>query len=75
VEVELAAAPHKVTLEVRDNGRGFACPADLGAFIRDGHFGLAGAQERMSLIGGSLELRSDPAGGTRLRASVPCGPP
>jgi signal transduction histidine kinase len=75
VEVELAAAPHKVTLEVRDDGRGFACPTDLGALIRDGHFGLAGAQERMSLIGGSLELRSDPAGGTRVRASVPRGAP
>ena len=71
VEVELAAAADRVTLEVRDDGRGFTCPADLGTLIRSGHFGLAGAHERMSLLGGSLDLESVPSGGTRLRASVP----
>lgn len=75
VEVELFVAPDQVTLEVRDDGRGFPCPSDLGALIRSGHFGLAGAQERMSLIGGNLQLQSDPAGGTRVRASLPLAAP
>jgi signal transduction histidine kinase len=73
VEVELIATPSEVSLEVRDDGRGFACPADLGALVRRGHFGLAGAHERMSLIGGTLHLRSDPTGGTSVRAVVPLG--
>jgi signal transduction histidine kinase len=73
VEVDLAADGDAVTLEVRDDGRGFPCPAELGALIRRGHFGLAGAQERMGLVGGSLELTSDVGRGTRLRASAPLG--
>jgi signal transduction histidine kinase len=71
VEVELLTRPGEVTLEVRDDGRGFACPEELGALIRSGHFGLAGAHERMALIGGTLELASERGAGTRLRASVP----
>ena len=71
VEVALTSGPRDVTLEVRDDGRGFECPAQLGALIRHGHFGLAGALERMSLIGGRLELVSNVGGGTRLRASAP----
>jgi two-component system NarL family sensor kinase len=73
VEVDLAADGDAVTLEVRDDGRGFRCPAELGALIRRGHFGLAGAQERMGLVGGSLELTSAVGQGTRLRASAPLG--
>jgi len=41
VEVVLAVAADRVTLEVRDDGRGFTCPTDLGTLIRSGHFGLA----------------------------------
>jgi signal transduction histidine kinase len=73
VEVDLAADGDAVTLEVRDDGRGFPCPAELGALIRRGHFGLAGAQERMGLVGGSLELTSGVGRGTILRASAPLG--
>jgi len=73
VEVDLAADGDAVTLEVRDDGRGFRCPAELGALIRRGHFGLAGAQERMGLVGGSLKLTSAVGRGTRLRASAPLG--
>jgi len=73
VEVDLVADGDAVTLEVRDDGRGFRCPAELGALIRRGHFGLAGAQERMGLVGGSLELTSALGQGTRLRASAPLG--
>jgi len=71
VEVNLAADGDAVTLEVRDDGRGFPCPAELGALIRRGHFGLAGAQERMGLVGGNLELTSAVGHGTTLRATAP----
>ena len=74
VEVALAADGDALTLEVRDDGRGFRCPAELGALIPRGHLGLAGAQERMGLVGGSLELTSAVGRGTSLRASAPLGP-
>ncbi len=75
VDVSLVADDVAVTLEVHDDGQGFRCPTELGALIRRGHFGLAGAQERMSLVGGRLELTSAVGRGTTLRASVPLGPP
>jgi len=73
VEVDLAADGEAVALEVRDDGRGFQCPPELGGFVRQRHFGLAGAQERMALVGGRLELASGPGRGTTLRATAPLG--
>jgi signal transduction histidine kinase len=71
VEVDLALQGEAVTLEVRDDGRGFQCPAELGGLVRQRHFGLAGAQERMGLVGGRLELVSEVGRGTTLRATAP----
>jgi len=71
VEVDLALEGDAVILEVRDDGRGFQCPAELGGLVRQRHFGLAGAQERMALVGGRLELVSGIGRGTTLRATAP----
>jgi signal transduction histidine kinase len=68
VDVDLALEGEAVTLEVRDDGRGFRCPPELGGLVRQRHFGLAGAQERMALVGGRLELVSGKGQGTTLRA-------
>jgi signal transduction histidine kinase len=70
VFVSLTAGPDEVMLEVIDDGCGFANPGDLGELIHRGHFGLAGAMERMGLVGGKLLVDSSPSGGTCLRASV-----
>ncbi|RMF29611.1 MAG: sensor histidine kinase, partial [Chloroflexi bacterium] len=58
VYVALAVEDGHVVLEVQDDGRGFRCPARLGALIHQGHFGLAGAQERVEMVGGTLEVAS-----------------
>jgi signal transduction histidine kinase len=71
VDVDLALEGDAVTLEVRDDGRGFQCPPELGGLVRQRHFGLAGAQERMGLVGGTLELVTGVGRGTRLRARAP----
>jgi signal transduction histidine kinase len=52
-------------LEVSDDGSGF----DAGA--RNGAGGLAGLEDRLSALGGSLEVRSRPGEGTTLLATVP----
>jgi signal transduction histidine kinase len=39
--------------------------------VRERHFGLAGAQERMALAGGRLEVVSRVGVGTTLRATAP----
>ena len=51
------------SLEVADDGRGFAEPAP--------GFGLRGMDERLALVGGSLSVSSSPGAGTRLLVTIP----
>lgn len=71
VWINLSLEPDHAVLEVRDDGQGFLRPANLGSFTREHHFGLAGIQERLHLIGGTLSINSTPGEGTTLRAEVP----
>jgi two-component system, NarL family, sensor histidine kinase DevS len=54
-----------VTVEVRDDGRGF----DAGGSNRG--FGLVGMRERVDLLAGTLSIESAPASGTTIRAEIP----
>ena len=57
-------------LEVTNDGRDFAWPADLGTLREGGHFGLVGIAERVELIGGRLEVLAREGGGTRMRVTL-----
>jgi two-component system sensor histidine kinase UhpB len=61
-ELTLRRAGQRVVLVVADNGRGLGL-AEEGAGIR-------GMRERALLIGGSLDVRSEPGGGTVVELSV-----
>lgn len=67
VLVQLTAEEDLVTLTIQDDGRGFLAPANLEELSAEGHFGLTGIQERVDLIGGTLEIASAPDQGTTLR--------
>jgi signal transduction histidine kinase len=54
-----------VTIHVGDDGAGFD-PGQEG-----GGFGLVGMRERVELVGGSIEVTSEPGAGTDMRATVP----
>jgi len=56
-----------LTLTVQDDGRGFAVPTPLHSLTAQGHFGLAGMEERVELIGGTLTVVSAPGQGTTVR--------
>jgi signal transduction histidine kinase len=56
-----------LTLTVQDDGCGFAVPTPLQSLTAQGHFGLAGMQERAELIGGTLTVESAPGQGTMVR--------
>jgi signal transduction histidine kinase len=71
VQVTLDIQPKEVTLEIRDDGRGFRLPQHLGSLLEQDHFGLVGLRERLELARGSLQIFSSPGEGTRLAASVP----
>jgi len=65
VELRLVYEPGRLCLEVVDDGCGF----DPG-HVRQGSLGLAGMQERASLIGAALDVSSRP-GATRVRLDLP----
>jgi len=71
VEIELGFADRAVTLEIRDNGVGFAPQEIIKTQGPRRAWGLLGMQERVSLAGGTLEIHSAPHQGTRLVARIP----
>ncbi len=65
--VQLEYGPGELALEVRDDGKGFAADQQ----VEQGHFGLTGMRERAAMIGGVLDVTSEPGGGTTVRLRVP----
>jgi len=65
VSIELYVAGGQLVLAVEDDGRGFApaAPADSA--------GLIGMQERAALVGGTVEIDSEPGAGTSVRLRIP----
>jgi signal transduction histidine kinase len=59
-----------VRLQVTDDGIGFDISNDAQR-LREGHFGLAGMRERASLVGGVLEVTSEPGQGTTVEVRLP----
>jgi len=55
-----------VTLEIKDNGKGFTPPRSPAEFAPGGHFGLLGIHERSELAGGKFTITSS-GGGTTIR--------
>ena len=61
----------RVSITVRDNGKGFAVPATVGDLTRDGKLGLTGMQERARLLGGTVRFESEWGQGTTVLVEVP----
>jgi signal transduction histidine kinase len=49
-------------------------PKASGIEVTTGHFGLLGLHERAEMIGGHLEIQSNPALGTQVSISLPLTP-
>jgi signal transduction histidine kinase len=71
VAISLEFTPDRVLVEVEDDGRGF----DVGAVRLEADegrgLGLLGMQERVSLLGGDIDIRSEPGSGTTIHIEVP----
>lgn len=63
-----------VRLVVRDEGRGFR-PGEATGGAPGEKVGLSGMRERVSLLGGRFEVRSEPEDGTTVMAEVPLTTP
>ncbi len=71
VWVKLSASGHTVNLMVKDNGRGFDHQSWLTAESQLKGIGLLGMRERLEVLGGWLEIKSQPGQGTCLIAHLP----
>jgi signal transduction histidine kinase len=66
VEMSLQMTDERLTLEVRDNGKGF----DTGREF-PGHLGMKSMPERTAQIGGEFHIHSQPGAGTMITVNIP----
>jgi len=69
IGLRLACGPDQLVLEIVDDGNGFDTNRSF-----PGHLGLISMRERMTRIGGSLAIESEPGAGTTVRATLPRNP-
>ena len=65
VMLELKVEPHRVTVQLEDNGVGFDRETPSGGL------GLGGMRERAKLMGANLTITSTPGEGTQIRIEIP----
>jgi signal transduction histidine kinase len=70
--VKISSYERHLVLIVRDDGVGFATPADADGFLPEDALPWS-IRERAELLGGELRIRSRPGKGTELSLSVPHG--
>ena len=70
VAITLSYFDDEVTLDVRDDGRGFD-PAAVRPRSTTGGFGLVGMRARAARVAGAIDVESEPGGGTALAVRVP----
>jgi signal transduction histidine kinase len=64
VRINVQQEPQRLTLSIRDNGRGFDVKHSKG-------LGLLGIEERVAHLGGKCEIRSEPGSGAVLAIELP----
>lgn len=75
VFVELRQRDTQLELVVRDDGVGFDVPSVRERAARGASLGLQGMEERVTLVGGQVEIESVLTHGTEIRARFPLAPP
>ncbi|HXQ33843.1 MAG TPA: ATP-binding protein, partial [Anaerolineales bacterium] len=75
VRIHFSFDAEETHLEITDNGRGFNVPATWIEFVRQEHFGLAGAAERVNALGGVFKVESQPGSYTTVRVTIPWSDP
>jgi PAS domain S-box-containing protein len=71
VHVRFSFDAEEANLEITDNGKGFEVPSNWIDFVRQGHYGLAGAAERANTLGGVFKVRSKPGNSTTIQVTIP----
>ncbi|MBI4499841.1 MAG: PAS domain S-box protein [Gemmatimonadetes bacterium] len=74
VRVTLAQRDGHVQLRIRDDGVGFDVAHGRERAAAGESLGLLSMEERVSLAGGTFEVRSTPGSGSEVRVELPIGP-
>jgi signal transduction histidine kinase len=69
--ITLKVTDKEVCLQIEDDGKGFWLDPDSGESQQEGHWGLAGIRERVSLVNGQVEILTEQGGGTLIQVTVP----
>ena len=75
VRIHFSFDAEETHLEISDNGKGFNVPANWIEFVRQEHYGLAGAAERVNALGGVFKVESEPGKSTTVRVTMPWSDP
>lgn len=72
LRIGLRRTERGLEIAIADDGRGFDVASTRTQAVRGGRVGLLSMRERALLVGGQLEVVSEPGGGTEVRATLPC---
>jgi len=71
VLIQCLERDNRISIEIEDDGKGFAPESLPPPAARERGLGLLGMRERVELFGGTLEIDSAPGSGTRIAVTVP----
>jgi signal transduction histidine kinase len=72
VAIRIVASSPNIILRIEDNGRGFDVDGRLAKALQEKCMGLTSMEERVSLLNGTMSIKSQPSRGTRILIEVPC---
>jgi signal transduction histidine kinase len=72
VTIRLVASYPKLILRIKDDGKGFDVNGWLETRTDEKRMGIRSMKERVSLLGGKMEIKSRPGEGARILIDIPC---
>ena len=72
VEIRLEQRDSILTASIKDNGKGFDLEKVLRPDSLERGFGIIGMKERVSLLGGKIDIQSRPDSGTYIYIEISC---
>src|SRR4030065_430786 len=71
VEISLVRRDSRILASIQDNGKGFDLDKVLHPESTERGFGIIGMEERVSLLGGEIDIQSRPGSGTLIHIEIP----
>ena len=71
VEISLVKRDSRIYASIQDNGKGFDLDRVLHPESPERGFGIVGIQERISLLGGQMDIQTRPGFGTLIHFEIP----